>query len=106
MASHQSLIMESKMKSTRIRPRRCLNCSHEMDVATCVSGAHAPKPGDVTICISCGHIMVFDKRLRFRNPMPSEIPRIAANKELLAIQRARTNVGLEKLAALRKNKGA
>ena len=65
----------------------CLNCGKLIDGATSVDGNHSPAPGDVTICIYCGHLMVFD--LTVRKPNDAELEELAGDKYILAIQKAR-----------------
>jgi hypothetical protein len=49
----------------------------------------APDPGDVTVCIYCGHIMAYDDDLGLRELTPVEQLNIAGDERILAIQRAR-----------------
>jgi len=44
-------------------PTRCPVCQYEMDAATEVAGPertiHAPRPGDVGICLKCGEVLEY-----------------------------------------------
>ena len=40
-------------------PQPCLGCGKFVDAATGVFGARTPESGDVTVCLYCGHLMVF-----------------------------------------------
>jgi hypothetical protein len=42
----------------------CPTCGHQMDRATCTTGDHAPKFGDLTVCISCLTVLQFGPSLR------------------------------------------
>jgi hypothetical protein len=44
-----------------------------MDAATPVDGDHQPSEGDLTICISCAQVLVFDDRLATRRPEQGEL---------------------------------
>jgi hypothetical protein len=44
-----------------------------MDQATLLGNVHAvPKPGDVSLCIRCGALAVFDETRRLRRPTGEE----------------------------------
>ncbi len=77
------------MLQTRIAESQCLNCGKRLDCATHV-GPHQPKPGDATICLDCGHIMVFAQDMTLRNPTDEEMLTIAGDREILAAQNFRT----------------
>jgi hypothetical protein len=42
---------------------KCPTCGNIMDRATCFhdSEAHPPKEGDISVCIKCADVMVFNK---------------------------------------------
>ena len=41
----------------------CPNCFHQMDQHACVtSEKHAPGPGDATLCIRCGAVLLYDEK--------------------------------------------
>jgi hypothetical protein len=70
----------------------CINCGKELDMAMSILHSKKPKPGDITICLTCGHIMAFGEQLKFRNLTNEEMLTIAGNKTLLAIQKARATL--------------
>ena len=72
----------------------CLSCGEMMDGATAVGeeGEIVPKPGDFTVCMYCGHLMVFDDQLAFRNPSDAEIIELAGDERVVAIGKARKTV--------------
>lgn len=49
-------------KGPMITKIECPNCFHQMDRATCLSRPDntPPQPGDVTICIRCAAVLVFN----------------------------------------------
>jgi RNase P subunit RPR2 len=80
-----------------MKRKECLNCCRLVDDATCVSRVEAqPKPGDITICLYCGHLMAFAKDLSMRELTGSEMRMVAGDKRILAVQAARVKVLEEK----------
>jgi len=67
----------------------CLACHRLLDAATSIEDNDRPKPGDVTVCWDCGHIMFFADDLSLRNPTDQEMYYIAGDKRILAVQRLR-----------------
>lgn len=84
------------VKTLDVPPRPCLGCGKINDAASVVEkhSMDKPGPGDVTVCIHCGHIMIFAHDLTVRNPTDAEIRLIAGDRRILAIQRARKKVKL------------
>jgi hypothetical protein len=74
------------MRDTRVRRSFCLHCGKELDCAMHFANA-VPNQGDFTVCIACGHLMVFGKKMRLRNPNRAEQIAIAGNPKLLIIQK-------------------
>jgi hypothetical protein len=68
---------------------RCFGCDRVLDAASNTIGESMPKPGNITVCLDCGHIMVFGDNLQLRNPNDQEILEIAGDKDLLLVQQAR-----------------
>jgi hypothetical protein len=70
--------------------RKCLACRHEMDDAFSPTHKDAtPKPSNIAICIRCGHLMAYADDLSFRELNDDEMRKVAGNKEILRIQKAR-----------------
>jgi hypothetical protein len=66
----------------------CANCGKRLDRASGVVDKHArnfkrPQAGDLSLCIGCGHVSVFDENLRLREPTDAEIVRWAADDRLV-----------------------
>jgi len=81
------------MLTTDLAPDHCTACGKLCDAATIANADDAvPSPGDVTICFDCGHIMVFTKDMRLRDPTAAECLEIAGDKDILAAQKARAQV--------------
>jgi hypothetical protein len=74
----------------------CTNCGQKIDGATGLTDGNAPESGDCTICIYCGHIMIFADDLTLRDPTEDEIIRLAGDKQIIAVQRVRANIERER----------
>lgn len=63
----------------RMTPRACLACGLHVDAVTAVAreGKYKdepkPSPGAFTLCIGCGHLMVFAEDMSLRNPTAAEL---------------------------------
>jgi hypothetical protein len=77
---------------------RCLNCDKEFDMATCIgeTGQVKPSPGDITMCLYCGHVMAFDEDLSPVELDDEQMHDIAGDKRILALQQARGHVFKER----------
>jgi hypothetical protein len=49
-----------EMPTTRVPARFCPVCFIVVDAATCFTAKIAPEPGDFTVCINCGAVLLFD----------------------------------------------
>jgi hypothetical protein len=61
----------------------CLNCGKLIDGATPVDGGRAPQEGDISICLDCHHLMIYDANVRVRALTDEEIVEIAGEPEML-----------------------
>ena len=84
----------------------CTACGEILDRASCCSEdpVEMPTPGDITICAGCGHVMVFDDKLRLRDPTNKELYEIAGDKEVLMAQRALAEMKKQRTLAEMKKK--
>lgn len=80
-----------------VTPNRCPHCEHILEGATGVTTQNAPKPGDVTLCIYCAAVLVFQDDMRVRLPVEEEANEFASNGELMKMQK------IVKLAIRRRN---
>lgn len=65
-----------ELRDTRTPECRCPWCGHRLDAAMAGDPEHpdaTPSPGDVSVCISCAQILVFQEDLTLRAASPSEI---------------------------------
>ena len=61
------------MEPFRVPASACPECGYVMDAASVADGApRRPEPGDVTLCIKCAAVAVFDDALHLRKPARSE----------------------------------
>lgn len=50
--------------TTRLTETRCPWCEHRLDAATGTDDEpHRPEPGDLSVCIMCASILMFDQEL-------------------------------------------
>jgi len=54
----------------------CTTCGKDLDAATDPTGDARPKVGDVSICVYCATLNVYDNDLRFRKPSEAELKEI------------------------------
>jgi len=79
-----------KVGTDRHIPRSlCLHCGKPLDGATSVNVDAPPDPGDVVVCLFCGHIMAFADDLTLRPLTDAEANEVAGDERILAIQKAR-----------------
>jgi DNA-directed RNA polymerase subunit RPC12/RpoP len=70
---------------THVTPEMvCPYCSHRVDRAS--GGGEAPKPGDISVCIDCGKVLVFARDLRLRKPTPAEHDQFNFDPRVIALQ--------------------
>jgi ribosomal protein L32 len=82
--------MSGKVHDFKMPESQCLNCGHKLDGAFAQQMKKArPAPGDITICIRCGHVMAFADDLTMRALTDAEVIEVAGNEDLLRYQRAR-----------------
>lgn len=68
---------------------KCLDCGRELDTATSFDSKQQPKPGDISICLHCGNVMVFADDLSLRELTEQDAHDIAGDPNLLKLQEAR-----------------
>jgi hypothetical protein len=76
---------------TRLPKNKCLNCKKALDSATGIGTDASPSP-DITVCLRCGHIMAFNKQLRFRKLTDEDIIAVAGDPRIIEFQKARGKV--------------
>lgn len=77
-------------EANKIKEASCFACGHKMDRTSCVGEViEKPKPGSITICIKCGHVMAFDDDIALRELTEFEAIGVAGHPIILAVQKAR-----------------
>lgn len=79
-------------RSRRVPQSRCIRCGDKHDAASCVGEEHGPGPGDITICITCGHVMVFTDDLALRELTSAEARMVAADLRVQVVRWAHDRV--------------
>lgn len=74
------------------RESHCLACNEVLDGAANTGETHKPTPGDVTVCLYCGHLMTFDNGLNLRELTSAEMYECAGNPTILKVQATRAMV--------------
>ena len=65
----------------------CPTCGKKMDRASSAFGDHAPKVGDLTVCINCGNVSQFDEKFQLMIVDVSKLP-LETRAEIAAVKRA------------------
>ena len=79
------------MRSYRTKRSECPKCAHKLDAATAIGPkARRPRPGNLSVCISCAALLRFDERLALVELTQQELEAlpIDAAWELMRIRRA------------------
>ena len=67
----------------------CLCCGKMLDRADSMVHDNAPKPGDFSLCLECGHLMAFADDLTLRKLTDAEMVEVAGHRGLIAAQQVR-----------------
>ena len=58
----------------KMKPSLCPKCKMILNGATHLQDVEkSPRPGDVTVCVVCAEVLVFDDDLMLRRPLVGEI---------------------------------
>lgn len=74
-------------QSEKIVQSACLKCGYKIDGSAGIGCEGKPKAGDVSICIKCGNIAVFDDNLYVRKPTDIEQKALDSDKFIKMHQR-------------------
>lgn len=55
----------------------CPSCGYYSDTTSTIFGAVNPKEGDVTVCLSCGHIEMYDAQGKLYTPTPEQYLKVS-----------------------------
>jgi len=57
----------------RLKPQMCVECGLLFNASSPTHGPrNLPKPGNVSLCLNCGHLALFDDNLMLREPTTEE----------------------------------
>jgi len=70
----------------------CPECGKPLNGASGIDTDNGPDPGDFSVCIYCGTILVFSEDIKLRHPTAEEMKDIAGDERILAIHAARKGV--------------
>lgn len=70
--------------SQPVPEQKCLNCDKQLNRVS-VTGPEdpVPTPGDATVCLGCGHLMIFTDTMGLRNPNEDELKELAGRRDIL-----------------------
>jgi hypothetical protein len=82
--------LEALMATTRKMPdAKCPACGQAFSAASnALDNERGPRPGDWSICIECGTVLAFDKRLRPRALTEAEQRAADADSRIRKVQHA------------------
>lgn len=72
--------------STRVPEQICQSCGRSLTaVSTPGPEDPQPSPGDATVCLYCGHLMIFTDEMTLRLPNDQEIYELGGRPDILNI---------------------
>jgi hypothetical protein len=80
----------------QLKSSRCRGCRKKLDAVTAILHNDQPEPGNITICMYCGHVQAFDENLKLRDLTDEEIYDIAGDPRILRVQWARWHLMQER----------
>jgi hypothetical protein len=66
----------------RVPKTTCFNCGHTLDAVDGPDMGEPPRPGDVTVCLTCAHVMKFGADLKLEGFTEEEARALAADPRL------------------------
>ena len=77
----------------RVPEQRCVQCGHRLDAAShAFDDDPPPVPGDVSICVHCGHLRLYADDLTLRDATAAELDDLMRDGDLagriMAMRRA------------------
>lgn len=68
----------------RTKASACTACGAPFTAASGVGNDDHPRPGSISVCIRCAHVMIYAAKGKVRNPTAGELAEIADNPEVKA----------------------
>jgi hypothetical protein len=79
-------------RKTRVPEAACLGCGKVMDAASGLGTKRKPKPGNIGVCLYCGHLQAYGWDLKFRPLTDEEMLEIAGDERIVAANTARAKM--------------
>jgi hypothetical protein len=64
------------MLTTRTPPQNCTKCGHRLDATTNFANDAIPKVGDLTLCIECLQVFIFEPGMMLREFTKQEMDQL------------------------------
>lgn len=81
---------KKKPKTHRVTRCQCPQCKAPMDSATSASGgSHKPRKDDVSICLKCAAVLLYNADLTLRIPDPMEMLALELGETWPEVERTR-----------------
>jgi hypothetical protein len=82
------------MLTTQIERDACPFCGHQLDAVTAgpENPDATPLPGDLTVCIQCAGLLVFDDQMKVRPPTSEEQAEMLADPQVIRLVEAITGI--------------
>ena len=71
----------------RVVESPCTNCHAKLNATSSSSEEDSPNPGDITICLYCGHIMAYSDDMKLRDLTDEEVIEVAGHPDLIKNQK-------------------
>lgn len=75
------------MLSVRVPKSLCPYCDNKLDAAGSLDGEHTPQNGDISLCINCAQILMFDENLQLRKPSIDEEREALSDENVVKAQK-------------------
>lgn len=74
------------MITTEIPAQNCSRCGYLVEATTGVNNQERPNPGDISICMGCGHLTLFAENNARREPTSDEALTMSLLPEVITAQ--------------------
>ncbi len=77
------------MRDLPVPQSQCTKCHTPLELATNLADANGPgpEPGNITFCLYCGAVNVFDDELQLREPTQADLQIVEASPEMVSARR-------------------
>lgn len=70
------------LASSRIPVSLCPECGYKMDGTAAAAAEHLmPQAGDVSVCLNCGQLLLFEEAMTMRKPTREEVAELIRHRE-------------------------